>query len=205
VKVKVERNERDTREESWKISGSKSEWDSLVLKIEVVGHIDLRDRRRNIIGNLADDCVNVINDHQRSLGIVKPQVIRTYFQKNPKYGEIWQPGLPGLTDVGKIMVKRDFEDEPRVEYRCAANCQTKNPHDQQILEWGFYEWFRKEPDKKEQVWENAGFNKPNTDIHFLVGNQAAYRTSFMVISVLRVPGGDFTRSLFPYRKWTRDA
>jgi hypothetical protein len=63
---------------------------------------------------------------------------------------------------------------------------------------------RKEPEKKEQVWDNAGFNSRNTDIYFLVGNQAAHRNSFMVISVLRVPSGKVNAPLFPPRKWTKD-
>ena len=37
IKVDVERNENDTRDESWKIVGSKEEWESLGSKIEVVG------------------------------------------------------------------------------------------------------------------------------------------------------------------------
>ena len=105
VRVPVERNERDTREESWKIQGSRTEWDSLASKIEVVGQVSSGDERLNIAGNLTDNCVSVINGQLRSLGIVRPQVIKTYFRDNPKYGEIWQQGLPGLTDIGTIKVK----------------------------------------------------------------------------------------------------
>ncbi|MEP7290800.1 MAG: hypothetical protein ABI835_03405, partial [Chloroflexota bacterium] len=201
IKLDVERNERDKRLESWKIVGSKGEWETLSDKIEVVGDIKSPDKRRNIIGNLTDSCVNVINDAHRSLGIIKPsEILKTYFQENDDYGQLMQLGLPGMTELDSVKVKRDFQYEPRITYRCPV-CQTQGKqHDQQILEWGFYEWFRKEPDKKEQVWENARFYRDDTDIYLLVGNQAAHRTSFMVISVLRVPKGSINQPIFPLIK-----
>ena len=198
IRLEVERNERDNRKESWKIVGSKGEWETLSEKIEVIGRVEKRDERRNIIGNLTDSCVNVINGERRSLGIIKPaEVLGKYFADNAGYGQLMQMGLPGMTELDSVKVKRDFPHEPRIRYRC-PECQTEQGyHDQQILEWGFYEWFRKEPDKKDQVWENAQFDRDDIDIYLLVGNQAAHRTSFMVISVLRVPTGGVNVPLFP--------
>ena len=203
IKLTVERNDRDTRKESWKIVGSKGEGESLADKIEVVRQVESRDERRNIIGNLTDTCVNVINEAKRSLGIIKPaEIRRTYFKENSKYGQLMQMGLPGMTELGSVKVKSDFPDEPRITYRCPDCLAVAQKHDQQVLEWGFYEWFRKNPGNEAQVWENAGFGKPNTDIYLLVGNQMAHRTSFMVISVLRVPSGAVNAPLFPYVKVT---
>lgn len=200
IEVEVERNERDSRKESWKIAGSKSEWDRLSEKIKVVGEVSSAAERRNLVGNLTDTCVNVINNEKRSLGIVKPKIIRTYFADNPKYGEIFQLGLPGMTQLGKVQVKRDFPLEPRLVYECPECLTEKKQHDQQVLEWGFYEWLRKNPEKKEQVWENAFFFRDDYDHYLFVGNQAAHRNSFMVISAIRVPKGEVMRSMFPYRK-----
>jgi hypothetical protein len=202
VEIEVEENERDSRDESWKIVGSKDEWDTLHEKIKVVGRVDSGVERRNIIGNLTDPCVNSINEQKRSLGIIDPaEILRLYFAENPNYGEMFQMGLPGLTELDDVKVKRDFPNEPRIRYQC-PDCQTQQGyHDQQILEWGFYEWLRKNPDNKEQVWENARFNRDDTDIYLFVGNQAAHRTSFMVISVLRVPSGPVAKAMFPPVKW----
>ena len=205
VTIEVERNERDTRRESWKIAGSKGEWEGLVEKIEVVGRIESRAERRNLAGNLTDACVNVLSQTRRSLGIIKPEAIhRTYFRDNPRYGEMWQLGLPGLTELEDVQLKRDFPHELRIQYTC-PECQTKSgSHDQQVLEWGFYEWMRTNPDNIEQVWENAGFAQEDTDIYLFVGNQAAHLTSFMVISVLRVLSGSVNRPLFPLQKAPTD-
>jgi len=201
VRIEVERNEQDTRAESWKITDSKAGWDKLPEKIKVIGLVDKRDERRNLLANLTDPSVKTINEAKRSLGIVKPEIIKTYFGDNAKFGEWKQLGLPGMTDLESYLTKRDYEIEPRVQYRC-PEINPPSEHDQQVLEWGFYEWFRKNPDNREQVWENAGINKENTEIYFLVGNQFRYRTSFMVISVLRVPSGKIEKQIFPLKKWT---
>jgi len=111
-------------------------------------------------------------------------------------------GLPGLTDLDTYQVKREFQFEPRITFTYPG-CQTASgQHDFQVLEWGVYEWIRKNPENKEQVWENLGIGKQEWDQFFLVGNQAAHRNSFMIISVLRFkPGGKpVTAPLFPYRK-----
>lgn len=201
VRVEAEQNPDDTRLESYKIAGSKDEWDILGSKIEIVGHVESRDERRNLIGNLTDTCVQVINSQRRSLGIVKPaEILKTYFEDNPGYGKVWQMGLPGLTELDGVRVKRDFPYEPRIRYRCPECTTSAGYHDQQVLEWGFYQWFLKEPDKRDQVWENARFGRADTDIYLFVGNQFAHRTSFMVISVLRVPTGPVNFPLLPLRK-----
>jgi hypothetical protein len=201
IEVEVERNEQDTRDESWKIIGSKEEWDNLPQKIKVIGSLDNREERRNLIGNLTDVNAHALNEQKRSLGIVKPEVLETYFGTNSKFSEWKQMGLPGFTDLDKYFTKRDYEKEPRVKYRC-PQASPPTEHDQQVIEWGFYEWFRKNPENIEQVWENAGFRKPNTDLYFLLGNLFKHRNSFMVISVLRVPSGAIIKPMFELKKRT---
>ncbi|MEX2723145.1 MAG: hypothetical protein Q6367_004565 [Candidatus Freyarchaeota archaeon] len=85
-------------------------------------------------------------------------------------------------------VKDQYPIIPRIKYQC-DNCKAKNPHDQQVIEWGFYEWIRKNPDKSEQVWENARIYSPTHEIFFFVGNLFRYRNKFLIISVLRLPKG----------------
>jgi hypothetical protein len=200
VRVEVEKDERDTRKESWKIAGSKAEWESLSNKVEFVGKLPQQEWR-NLVASLADECVQDINEAQRSLGIVKPTILKRYFAKNPLYGQMFQQALPGFGESTKV--KRDFPVEPRVTYTCST-CKNQRPHDQQVLEWGFYEWLRKHPDNIEQVWENAQFDSAKHDIYFFVGNQFNYRNSFMVISTLRVPAGPIQTPLVPYRKWSEE-
>jgi len=61
VKVLVERDSRDTRWESRKIAGAKTEWDSLHERVEILGTLST-DERSSLIAHLVDECVQVISD-----------------------------------------------------------------------------------------------------------------------------------------------
>ncbi len=145
VRVSVERNPRDGRQESWKIAGARSEWNDLDKRVEIVGRFDNKEYRHSLVASLVDEGLHVIKEQGRSLGIIRPQIIRAYFRENPRYIETWQMGLPDLSDVSHYQVKRNFPYEPRIKYTYPG-CRNKTGyHDHQVLEWGFYEWFRKNP------------------------------------------------------------
>lgn len=198
VKVPVERNVQDTRRESWKIRGSKGEWDSLSEKIECVEKVQRKDWKQTI-ANLTDICVEDINNARRSLGIVKPKKIREcYFSERDDY----KPGVQ-LTLFGKqiLKTKKDYRYVPKIKYTC-PDCKTQQSfHNQQLLEFGVYEWMRKHPlDQWDQVWDNLLLYSDKHDIYFFVGNQATRRTSFMIISILRVPKGPTSKPLITPKK-----
>src|SRR5699024_10870441 len=70
VKVPVEDPSNDPRDESWKIQGSRSEWDALPQKIEKVGRLDKKERIE-LINGLGSDCTNSLNRRKVSIGIAK--------------------------------------------------------------------------------------------------------------------------------------
>ena len=184
VKVEVERPVTprfNGRPESWKIVGSREEWKYIKDKIEVVDEFP-REEWPNLLPSLVNGCVCDIEDANRSLGIIKPkEILDTYFEDNKDYiGR--QMMLDGRF---RIMTKKEFKHEPRIRYSC-TNCRIgRGYHDQQLLEWGVYEWVRKNPNNMNQVWENLGLTNPDFEKFFFVGNQLQYQNSFMVISVLR--------------------
>lgn len=181
VRVPVERNPKDTRGESWKIEGAKSEWDSLEKKVEIVGELGLKDRL-NIVAGLVDDCVETIGMARRSLGIIRPTIEECYLSKQEDYDVSTQ-----LTLLGHPLpkTKEQYPTIPRIRYRC-SKCKAKKAHDQQVLEWGFYEWMRKNPDNPSQVWENARIRSSEHELFFLIGNLLRHRNRFVIISVLRL-------------------
>ncbi|RLI99113.1 MAG: hypothetical protein DRP00_00095 [Candidatus Aenigmatarchaeota archaeon] len=195
VRVPVERNPRDTRRESWKIVGSKTEWGKLHKKVEVVGELEPK-KRLNLIANLVDDCVEDIRKAKRSLGIVKPIIKKCYFSEREDYDASTQLTLLGYPVV---KTKNQFPVTPRIRYKC-SNCKSKSHHDQQVLEWGFYEWIRKCPDKKDQVWENARIFSKRHKIFFFVGSLFQHRARYVIISVLRIPKDKVHKPLFPHKK-----
>ncbi|MDH5483322.1 MAG: hypothetical protein OEY22_10690 [Candidatus Bathyarchaeota archaeon] len=190
VKVPLERNPQDTRKESWKIQGSKGEWQKLDEKIQVIGELE-RQHRINLIANLADKCANVLNEEKRSLGIVKPIIEKCYLSEQADFDTSIQLTLLGIPQP---KVKEQYPFIPRIKYRCSG-CMARVSHDQQVLEWGFYEWIRKNPNKADEVWQNALIFSPKHEIFFLVGNMFRYRNIFLIVSVLRLPKGPVFKPL----------
>jgi len=195
VRVPVERNPRDPRWESWKIQGSRSEWERLSEKVEVLGEYPKKERLR-LIMSLVDPCVEAIREEGRSLGIVKPIIKHFYFSEKEDYDVLQQMTLLGYP---LPKTRNGYPLHPRIVYRCSG-CRIKDYHDQQILEWGFYEWLRKNPDKPEQVWENAKILDPDYVKFFLVGNLYKYPNRFIVISVLRLKKEPITGWLIQPKK-----
>ena len=107
-----------------------------------------------------------------------------YFGIREGYNPYMQKSL--ISSILPMKTKENFPLVPRIKYRCSS-CKAKGVHDQQVIDWGFYEWMRKNPDNKEQVWENAKIINSNSDIYFLIGNQMLHRVSFMIISVFSFP------------------
>jgi hypothetical protein len=181
VQIPVERpTQHNGRAESWKIVGSKDEWDRLGQKVKVIGEYP-RSKQQALIKSLVSNCVKDISDDHRSLGIIKPTILEHYFEKQ-KIPTSTQTLLDGRF---RVKVKEEFPLEPRIKYQCSG-CQVgKGFHDQQLIEWGAYEWLRKSPEKAEQVWENLCLDKDEYEKYFFVGNMFQYPTAFIIISVLR--------------------
>jgi hypothetical protein len=184
VEVPVERNPQDTRTESWKIQGSKTDWDKIRLKIKLKGAVT-ENTRRALVDELHQkfgaNCVEDLNDRKVSLGMIRPQILDYHLEQREDYEASAQTQLGRTTPFLTI---KNYPLKPMIEYRC-PNCRTKNPHNQQVVEWGAYEWMRNHPNECEKVWENLHLPEPNYDISFLVGNMSLHRTSFMVVSVFR--------------------
>ena len=184
IRAPVERPRKpryDGRAESWKIVGSRREWDRLSDKIEIVGRLP-RKEQPELIRGLIDNCIEDIKDEKRSLGIIKPEILDYYIEEQEDFKKFIQLRLDGRFQV---RVKDEYTVEPRIKYKCSG-CRVKRGfHDQQLLEWGVYRWFDRKPENIDQVWENLGFLDPEYEKFFFVGNLLQYPTAFVVISVLR--------------------
>jgi hypothetical protein len=180
VQVPLEKNPADVRDESWKIEGSKSQWNELHKKIKRVDKLD-RKVAISILEKNVVDCVSTLNENHISLGIIKPTSMEPYFSKRDTYDGSVQVTLDSETLFRTI---HNYKVQPRIKYRCSG-CKLTNPHDQQIIEWGVYEWLRNNENEMDQVWENLHINDPLWTHYFLVGNQVRHLTSYMIISDFR--------------------
>lgn len=187
LEVPVERNSQDTREESWKIQGSKSEWNILADRLILKDRLKDRSNQIKLVKDLksskyAYPCVERINETKKSIGIIDPKILKCYFEVREKYDPSVQKTL---TSDDPFRTIRSYPEIPKIVYTCAPKCESKNPHDQQVLEWGIYEWIRQNPEERDKVWENLHIVDEEYERTFLVGNQARYRSSFVIISIFR--------------------
>jgi len=182
ARVRVRRDRKDSRPESWHLA---HDWDASLADIEVLGQVP-EERRMSLLTELVSDCVLDLNDKREGLGIVKPvrPVLKAYHIENPQYGEPIQKAV-GFARQAVVDVRKQYRWQPRLRYRCEG-CHATKYHDQQVLEWGFYLWQRKQPSDPDQVWRNAHIYDEEYEIFLLVGNQRDQRTSYLVISIIRV-------------------
>jgi hypothetical protein len=79
IEVPLERNPKDARSASWKIEGSKGEWDRLHEKIKVKRKLEDRDAKINLVDEMQKrfgaTCVEDLNDSKESLGMVVPNIL----------------------------------------------------------------------------------------------------------------------------------
>ena len=185
VGLNLERNPRDTRKESWKISGSKTNWSRLKYDIRRYGKIKDKAEKVALIDSLfikfGVSCISDLNERKESLGFVDPFILKHYFAKRSNVETSLQTTLFNSEPFQTI---RNYDIQPRLVYSC-PKCTGRMYHDQQILEWGAYEFIRKNPDQYENIWENFGIDNELYKKRLLVGNQALHRNSFMVISIFR--------------------
>ena len=184
VRVPLERNPKDTRSESWKIQGSKSEWDQISRNIELKGSVE-ETKKIPLLEDLSSrfgvDCVEQLNEKLVSLGLVEPRIISYQLEAREDLEKSTQLSLDSEEPFLTI---KNYPQRPVISYRC-QNCKTKGPHSQQVLEWGIYEWLRRHPKETQKVWENLHMKESGYYRSFLVGNLALFRTSFVIISMFR--------------------
>ena len=185
IDVPLERNSRDSRKESWKIQGSKTEWNTLSNKIKVkrsLSRSEWVELVEYLKANCSYGCIEDMNDQKISLGIIIPKIIDKKFEERKNVDSTVQSTL---VNDNLFMTIRNYGVRPVVSYSC-PKCRTRRQyHKQGILEWGVYEWLRKNYDSKEQMWKNLHIDESGYDQSFLVGNMNLHRSRFMIISVFR--------------------
>lgn len=197
VNVDVERNPNDYRHESWKIKGRKK---NQTEKVEIVGEYP-RHKRGTLIHNLTDDCVNDINEAERSLGIISPDEIHEL-----EYVDWETDDAPGKQvklfeniEEYKPDNREDFEQNIKLRYTC-EDCSTKQGyHNQTLLSWEAYMGM-KNTDNKNQLSDNFRFDDDDYRHWLFVGNMNSYKNSFIVISVLRLKDPSINSTFRSFRK-----
>jgi hypothetical protein len=173
----------DTRDESYKIAGSRESWDELHTKITKVGSLE-KSEQIQLVDRLCGDCTSDLNDKHVSLGIAKPKEIHDFYlqgNEDPSY----QVTLDGKRRQGK----REYPQTLYIEYEC-EDCSLKNPpHRQSCIEWGVYQYWNKNDDP-EGVVDALGLTDTDRQHYFFVGNLTHRRQTYIIISDLRFKRSD---------------
>lgn len=187
VEVPVEKPENDTREESWKIEGSRSEWDQLPEKVEKVGELD-KGERIDLVNRLSNDCTDELNERKVSVGLAKVEELHDlYFTDEDRVP-------PQQTLDGRKRLTKNSYPKLYVKYTC-GDCKLKTHHEQHLIQWGMYRLYEKYDDEevaKEKVKEGSKLNDDAYQNYLLLGNQLHQRTAFIIGSVLSFKKSDLT-------------
>jgi hypothetical protein len=182
ISTPVEKSNRDDRDESYKIAGSKEDWGELHNKIQKVGELS-KTEQIQLVDELAGDCPIRLNENRTSLGVVKPEEILDVYLDTAEQATV-QMDLEGNERKGK----NDYRHSLYIKYRCEG-CDAKTFHDQHTIEWGVYRYWDNNADP-EGVIDALGFNDENMNHYFFVGNLNNERRAYIIISVLRFKDKD---------------
>lgn len=181
IKVPVEQDpSHDWRDESWKIVGSKGEWDTLYQKVEEIDQLE-RHEQIDLIQDLPKTCPITLNEEEKSMGLVDPLEIHDAFLEPVADPAPIQSDLTGT----ELKSKNSYPHKLYIKYTC-KDCAAKGRHRQHCIEWGIYRFWDTNPDAPpEQVIDNLRLLDDDWKNFLFVGNQHNHPTSFIVISVIR--------------------
>lgn len=188
--VRVKRNPKDNRIESYKLDSERS--------FDFGGSIESPHDKIDLMDSVKQNCVYQVRDNMLSLGLIKiNSPIEYIVDENPLFSK--QESIATQDDKYQwLLTKQDFALQPKFKFFCGDRCFSKKGHSLSVIEWGGFEWVRKFPDKINNLADNWKINNPAFDIYVLVGNMAQFRNSFIIISVIPVKKKlDLTLPLFP--------
>lgn len=188
--IKVKRNPKDSRLESYKL------WDEKSFRTD--GGIKSVSEKIELLDGIKQDCVHIIRDGMLSLGLIRVDGhIECNISDNPSFSKQETIAIHSQ-NYNWLLTKQDFPIQPRLTFSCGEKCQAKKFHDMTVVEWGGFEWIRKSPGAILKLKDNWKITNSGYDIYLLVGNLFQHRTSFIVISVIPIKRQlDATIPLFP--------
>lgn len=194
ISAKIERNEKDYREESFRIDDS---------SIQIIRKIDTRqnwEKRKSLVLPLEFKSIRQIKEQGKSLGIIKPQTIKKYFYKKDIKRE-WKPKQQAILDQMDLFEPSVKLDKIPYKFGYKFISQDGDEHRCTISDWEIMQLYRscrdrsketnienKEKEALEKVrqkLEDEFLNKK--DLYFIMGNLKNHKNSFMIIGLFYPP------------------
>lgn len=178
-RVPVERNNRDSRFESFCLKGNRnpeahSRINGLFETISVVP----KNERDALIRGFVVSSIKEANQRRLSLAMVAPKgTAKLHFSESRDSPDSPQLALFTDPDENPMVGAVRFAYQPRLEF-----CDDEGWHDLQLRDWGVYEFMRKHGDARR--YELAEAAHLSSGPMLLVGNMNNQRTAWLIISVL---------------------
>lgn len=181
--IEVEKNARDTRPESWKLSTyAKHEgWDHIILSKDCieVGKASTKSLSEQLKPYIFES-VDQLNKERRSIGFIKPQVYNFYWDSNSRFINTGQYGM--FEDVAIADFTKYTKDTQQMEARVRF-LDKSGKHDLQYNEWGVYEYIRKGGEYTKAFNRH---NEQNGFKHLLLGNMHSYRNVWITLAINQI-------------------
>ena len=179
--IEVEKNKRDSRRESWKLSSySKNEnWIGFSDDCKPLGMAN-KTKVIQYLSSCVSPSISRLNEERKSIGVVLAQTVNPFWDANDRFINTNQVGMFNdveLADFTKF-TKETRQKEARIIFK-----DEDGTHNLQLNEWQFFEYQRKYGATKE-AFRFINTSKPQL---LLVGNMLQYQRNWMVLSSFQSP------------------
>ena len=196
ISARIERNEKDFREESYRID------DTSISIIKETGKHDYWQERKSFVLPFENKSITEIQEQGRSLGIIKPQSIDDFFCRATK--RFWSPKQQAILDQGDFFeASIDLEKIP-YQFGYKFTAQDGKKHKLSISDWEISQLYRKCRDASKEISrdnkEKEAVKKvriklvdeflEKKDLYFIVGNLKNHSKTFMIIGLFYPPFKD---------------
>lgn len=175
--IEVEKNKRDSRAESWKLSSYTRHENFLGFEKEIIylGDANKEKIMQKMVAALSPS-ISRLNEQRKSVGFIESSFINAHWDVNDKFINTRQFGLFDDVEIADFCkyTKHTKEKESRIIFT-----DGDGEHNLQLNDWQYYEYQRKFGAKPD-AFRYA--HKAGKKI-ILVGNMFQYRTSWIALGV----------------------
>lgn len=179
--LEVEKNKRDSRHESWKLSSysRKNNWIGLSEDVKFIRNAN-KSLVLDFLTNYVYPSISDLNKKRRSIGLIHSPKFNAFWDVNERYYNESQTRLFEDVEMNEFdkFTKRTKQKEARIIFK-----DGDGKHNLQLNEWGLYEYQR-----KFKADNNAfRFLKPKDNSYLLVGNMHNHRNIWIGLNVFNLP------------------
>ena len=189
ISAEIEKNDKDYRHESYRID------DSSIQILRKISTTNNWEDRKKLVLQLQFQSIRQIKAQNKSLGIIKPQIIKKYFCRETE--REWNPKQQAVLDQGDLFEPNVELEKIPYNFGYEFIDEDGEKHRYTISDWEIKELYRKcrnqsnkksleqrEKEAVEKVRQKLEVDFCTTkDLYFIVGNLKKHNETFMIIGL----------------------